>query len=230
MHWPKRLLRCQNGALDRSSSILALMLLLLSFSCACLAQSSFSSPSSLQYRASLSLMHPLVADVYAMRVATSAPLRAAHMYYAVLARGASINQTALEAKHAHAVMQPDARNTTHSLFYVSSHGAQRLLVSRVLVGLSLTHFFALLSSSLIRFRWFLRWESRSLRASPSSRHLAPCHRSQRSGINTAATFWTRRPCRTRTLLCRASAIRRHRSRLLPPLPARPLCHRPSRPV
>lgn len=107
------------------------------------ASSSSSHPPPLVYRSSLSLMHPLVADVFRLRVESEAPLQWADVHYAVLqadeAEWAN-NQTALRQRQINFMMQSES-NTAFVLNYVrlgSEHSgrAQRSLC--VEVRLSLT--------------------------------------------------------------------------------------------
>lgn len=84
------------------------------------ASSSASHPPPLVYRSSLSLMHPLVADVFRLRVESEAPLQWADVHYAVLqADEAELanNQTALRQRQINFMMQSES-NTAFVLNYV----------------------------------------------------------------------------------------------------------------
>jgi len=77
------------------------------------------------YRSSLSLMHPLVADVFRLRVESEAPLQWADVHYAVLqADEAELanNQTALRQRQINFMMQSES-NTAFVLNYVSRWAA-----------------------------------------------------------------------------------------------------------
>lgn len=84
------------------------------------ASSTSPPPPPLVYRSSLSLMHPLVADVFRLRVESEAPLQWADVHYAVLqadeAEWAN-NQTALRQRQINFMMQSES-NTAFVLNYV----------------------------------------------------------------------------------------------------------------
>jgi hypothetical protein len=64
-----------------------------------------STPTALQYHASLTLMHPLVNDVYTMALTTNQPIEWADAHYVVLQRTDPFNVTALNQKQINFMMQ-----------------------------------------------------------------------------------------------------------------------------